>query len=745
MKKVGWSSPKEESGGLAAILSAARHGLGKMGLVRTIKTLRAVNQQEGFDCPSCAWPDPTVPSAAEFCENGVKAVANAATRKRVTPEFFRRWSVVELGKQPDHWLNRQGRLTTPMVLHKGKDHYQPISWDTALRSVADHLRALSSPDRAVFYTSGRASNEAAFLFQLLARRFGTNNLPDCSNMCHESSGVALKETLGVGKGTVKLEDFSRADLILVIGQNPGTNHPRMLSTLEEAALRGAIIVHVNPLPEAGLSRFRNPQKLAAIVGKAVPLTRYFAQVRIGGDVAFLSAVMKQMLEAEENDPGNVLDRKFIHRYTQGFEELRSHLMSMSDERLVELSGVPSRVIEKIAQAIMRSDRIVACWAMGMTQHEHAVANIQSIVNLMLLKGCIGKPGAGVCPVRGHSNVQGDRTVGITSRPTIAFLEYLGNRFGFRPPLEPGLDTVDAIRAMHRGDIGVFLSLGGNFVSAAPDTTYTAEALSNCTLAAHVSTTLNRSHLTPGKESIILPCLARTERDVQRGRPQVLSVENSMGIVHGTTGVLEPASSDLRSEIWIVASLAARVLGEHSPWKHFAGDYDHIRSAIEEVIPGFDRYNELVRRPNGFALPNPACNRQFVTPSGKAQFTIHNPPSFRLDDGEYTMMTIRSHDQFNTEVYGLGDRYRGIKKGRNVIFLNPQDMKREGISAGQEVVITSLYDGESRSVQGFRAIPYPIPSRCAATYFPEANVLVPISHTASRSNTPASKSVVIRLD
>ncbi len=739
------SAPQTAAAGPASVVSSARHAAREAGLVRSVRALRRVNQKGGFDCPGCAWPEPDKASPAEFCENGVKAVAAAATTRRITAPFFSTWSIDDLRKKSDFWLGQQGRLTTPMLLPEGKRHYEPVSWDQAISRLAARLRTLPSADEAVFYTSGRTSNEAAFLFQLLVRKFGTNNLPDCSNMCHESSGMGLKEVIGVGKGTVTLQDFERADLIFVIGQNPGTNHPRMLSTLERAVKAGARIVHVNPLPEAGLIRFRHPQKFAGIAGRGTPLASIFAQVRIGGDIAFLNAVMKLLFEKEQQQPGTALDHAFIEQHTEGFERFRASFENVSLEELAESAGVSTETVHEVARCVKESERIIVCWAMGLTQHVHAIANVQSIVNLLLLKGSIGKPGAGVCPVRGHSNVQGDRTVGITPRASEDFLDRLGKRFVFEAPRTPGYDTVNAIRAMHEGKVRVFVAMGGNFLSAAPDTSYTAEALGRCEMTVHVSTKLNRSHLTPGREALILPCLARTERDRQQSGEQFVSVENSMGIVHSTRGHMEPAAGGLRSEVAIVASLARKTLLEREPWQSFARDYDTVRDAIADVVGGFENYNERIRRRGGFALPNPARSGRFETISGKARFTVHDVPEFAAAKNEYVMMTIRSHDQFNTTVYGLDDRYRGIRGGRRVIMLHPQDVADAGLEAGQCVTLVSSYRGKERRAEGFAVVPYPLPRQCAATYFPEANVLVPVDHTARGSNTPASKSVIIRLE
>ncbi|MFW5967824.1 MAG: FdhF/YdeP family oxidoreductase, partial [Persicimonas sp.] len=629
------SEPKKTAGGVSAVLSTFQHTARKMGVVRGTKTLLQLNQEDGFDCPGCAWPDPKDRSSVEFCENGAKAVADEATRDRVTPEFFAEHSIPDLMEKSGRWLNDQGRITEPMVRREGSDHYEPIDWDDAFSLIADELNGLESPDEAVFYTSGRTSNEAAFLYQLFVREYGTNNLPDCSNMCHESSGVGLSEVIGVGKGTVLLEDFDEADAIFVIGQNPGTNHPRMLTALQSAKRNGATIVSINPLKETGLNKFKHPQEVRGIVGTGTQLADFFLQVRINGDVALLKGIMKAMLEMEDERPGEVLDREFIDEYTSGFEDLRRDLEAASWDEIVEKSGVDRGQIDQAAQIAADSDATIACWAMGLTQHENGVANIQSVVNFLLLGGHIGKPGAGACPVRGHSNVQGDRTVGIWDKPSDEFLDRLEAHFGFEPPREHGLDTVHAIKAMHDGAAKVFVGMGGNFLSATPDTDLTAEALENCSLTVQISTKLNRAHLVTGDRALILPCLGRTERDFQEEGRQFVTVENSMGIVHTSKGDFEPASDHLLSEPTIVAGMAEATLGEASTvdWQAMVADYDRIRDAIEAVIDGFDDYNERVRKPGGFALPNPAREGRFETATGKANFTVHDMPEHDLDDGE----------------------------------------------------------------------------------------------------------------
>jgi molybdopterin-dependent oxidoreductase alpha subunit len=739
--------PMTTAGGLAAITGAMKHALGAPGMMQGAELLVALNQFDGVDCPGCAWPEPDDHrSIAEFCENGAKAIGEEATAKRATPEFFREWSVAELSRQSDFWLGQQGRLTHPMILRKGATHYEALSWDEAFHFIGQQLRALASPDRAAFYTSGRTSNEAAFLYQLFVRQFGTNNLPDCSNMCHESSGTALLESIGRGKSTVNLADFDLADAIFVIGQNPGTNHPRMLATLEAAARRGCRIVSVNPLFEAGLNHFKHPQEPWTWLGQGTPLACLHLPVRINGDVALLKGLMKEMLEEEARRPGEVLDLAFIREHTAGFAEFRAALDQVAWPGICEQSGLERSQIREAAEIAINAKRIICCWAMGLTQHKNAVANIQEIVNFLMLGGNLGRPGAGACPVRGHSNVQGDRTMGIFEKMPDWFLDNLGREFDFTPPRKHGLDTVQTIHAMRNGAIDVFIAMGGNFLSATPDTLRTAEALARCALTVQISTKLNRSHLITGRQALILPALGRPEKDVQASGPQFVTTENSMAVVQSSRGRLAPASSELRSECAIVAGLAKATLGAKSSadWDGMLANYDRIRECIERVIPGFERYNERVRKPGGFHLPNPVEQRTFATSTGKAQFSVHPLPDLRLEPGQFLMTTIRSHDQYNTTIYGLDDRYRGIYGGRRVILMHAEDCADAGLAKGDEVDITSHFDGETRTARRFVVNPYPIPRRCVATYFPEANVLVPINHVAEKSNTPASKSVVISL-
>jgi len=743
--QVSSTPPPAVGGGMAAVLASTAHLRAGPGLLRGARAALRMNQPGGFDCPGCAWPEPPADerSPIEWCENGAKALAWESDRARVDRAFFERHSLDELAAHSDHWLGAQGRLTEPMWLPPGERHYRPIPWDDAFALVARALGDLGSPAEAVFYTSGRTSNEAAFLYQLFARRLGTNNLPDCSNLCHESSGVALREAVGVGKGTVQLEDFGRAEVILVIGQNPGTNHPRMMTTLEAAARRGCKIVSVNPLAEVALARFRHPQHPLESMGPGTSIASMHLPVRVGGDVALFKGVQKALLEEDIRRRGHAVDRAFVERYTVGFDAFADALAAVDFEVLVAESGIPESDMRELAALLAGTHRIVACWAMGLTQHAHAIANIQELVNLLLLRGAIGQPGAGLCPVRGHSNVQGDRTMGIDHRPPPALLDALAARYRFEPPRGSGLDVVESIAAMESGRARVLFALGGNFLSAAPDTTRTAAALARCRLTAHVSTKLNRAHLVTGREGLILPCLARSERDLRAAGPQFVTVEDSMGIVHRSAGVLPPASPELRSEPAIVAGLARATLGEADiPWTRFAEDYDRIREEIAAVIPGFEQMNARVRAPSGFVLPNPARERRFHTASGRAQFTVHAVPRTRLAPGQVRLTTIRSHDQYNTTIYGLDDRYRGIRGGRRVVFLNEDDMRALGLEAGDLVDLESRFRGEVRRVERFKAVPYAIPRGSAAAYFPEANPLVPLDHVAAESGTPASKSIVV---
>ncbi len=733
--------------GVGAVVSSVAYTLDRAGPVRGFRVLAAVNQETGFDCPGCAWPDPEHRALAEFCENGARAVADEADKRTVGPQFFGQWSIQRLSEQSDYWLNRRGRLTHPMWREKGAECYREISWEQAFAKIGATLRGLDRPDEAVFYTSGRTSNEAAFLYQLFARTLGTNNLPDCSNMCHESSGVGLGETIGIGKGTVQLADFKQTGLIFVIGQNPGTNHPRMLSALRDAKLAGAKIVSINPLREVGLERFTHPQKLRDMASGGVKLTDVYLQVKINGDVALLKGIMKEVLALEDAAPGTVLDRSFVDEACEGFDAWRAALDATPWEGLESQSGIPREQMREVAVMYAEAPATIACWAMGLTQHANGVANIQEVVNLLLLRGNIGRPGAGVCPVRGHSNVQGDRTMGISHVMSDEFYDRLERSCGVRSPRDRGMDVVDSIQAMERGEVRCFVGMGGNFVSATPDSTRTAAAMRKCALTVHVSTKLNRSHLVTGAEALILPCLGRTELDVAGGAPQFVSVENSMGIVHASRGRLRPSSEHLRSEVAIVAGIAQETFVDGQSgldWSTLAGDYDRIRDLIEATIPGFERYNDRVREPRGFALPNGPSERRFTTTTGRAHFTVHPLPNLQLEDGQLLMMTIRSHDQYNTTVYDLNDRYRGINNFRRVVLMHREDMAARGLMDGDRVDIVSHFNSTTRRAPSFVCVPYDVPRRCVATYFPEANVLVPLESFAAKSQTPTSKSVVVTI-
>ncbi|MEV0279583.1 FdhF/YdeP family oxidoreductase [Streptomyces sp. NPDC050610] len=738
------TAPQHSAAGLPAVAHSLLMARQQMGVRRTALTLLKVNQKDGFDCPGCAWPEPDHRHKAEFCENGAKAVAEEATLRRVTPDFFAAHPVADLAARSGYWLGQQGRLTQPMYLAEGAERYEPVPWERAFDIIAEELTALGSPDEAVFYTSGRTSNEAAFLYQLFAREFGTNNLPDCSNMCHESSGSALTETIGVGKGSVLLEDLYKADLIIVAGQNPGTNHPRMLSALEQAKQGGAKIISVNPLPEAGLERFKNPQKARGLAGNGTSLTDLFLQIRLGGDQALFRALNKLILDTQ-----GAVDQDFIDEHTHGFEEFARAARAADWDETLQATGLPRAEIERMLRMVLGSQRIIVCWAMGLTQHKHSVPTIQEVVNFLLLRGNIGRPGAGVCPVRGHSNVQGDRTMGIFERPAPAFLDALEKEFGFAPPRAHGLDVVRAIRALRDGDAKVFFAMGGNFVSATPDTDVTEAAVRRARLTVHVSTKLNRSHAVTGARALILPTLGRTERDPQAGGDQFVTVEDSMGMVHASRGRLEPASPHLLSEPAIVCRLARNVLGPESrtPWDAFEKDYGTIRDRIAAVIPGFENFNAKVARPGGFALPHaPRDDRRFPTATGKANFTAAPVEYPKAPEGRLLLQTIRSHDQYNTTVYGLDDRYRGIKNGRRVVLVHPDDARARDLADGSYADLVSEWtDGTERRAPGFRIVHYPTARGCAAAYYPETNVLVPLDHTADTSNTPASKSVVVRLE
>lgn len=735
--------PKEWAAGMPGVTRSLLTSYAQMGAGRTLLTLARVNQKDGFDCPGCAWPEGEHRSPVEFCENGAKAVAEEATTRKVTRDFFAAHTVDELAGRTDYWLGQQGRLTEPMHKPAGSDHYLPVTWEKAFAIVAEELRALASPDEAVFYTSGRTSNEAAFAYQLLVRRFGTNNLPDCSNMCHESSGSALNQTLGIGKGTVSLEDLHRADLVFVVGQNPGTNHPRMLSALERAKRNGARIIAVNPLPEAGLLRFKNPQRPSGVVGRGTTLADRFLQIRLNGDLALFSALSRSLLEAEDAAPGSVVDRDFVEAHTHGFDDWARSVRDLDWADVEEATGLERSAIEETVGDVLGARSVIVCWAMGLTQHKNSVATIREVVNFLLLRGNVGRPGAGVCPVRGHSNVQGDRTMGIYEKPPAHFLDALREEFGFEPPRHHGLDTVEAIRSLRAGEAKVFFAMGGNFVAATPDTAVTEQAMRRARLTVQVSTKLNRSHAVCGEQALILPTLGRTERDDAR----FVTVEDSMGLVHASRGRLRPASPELLPEVAIVCRLARELFGAdpHVPWAEFEADYDTIRDRIARVIPGFGDFNARVRAPGGFALPNaPRDERRFPTATGKANFTVNALEVLRVPAGRLLLQTVRSHDQYNTTIYGMDDRYRGVRGGRRVVFVHPGDLAERGLADGDMVDLISEWPDGERRAEGFRVIAYPTARGCCAAYFPETNVLVPLDSVAETSNTPTSKSVVVRL-
>ncbi|MFJ8583209.1 FdhF/YdeP family oxidoreductase [Streptomyces sp. NPDC093595] len=736
-------APKHSAVGLPAIGHTLKVGREQMGLRRAARTLLKVNQKDGFDCPGCAWPEEDKRHVAEFCENGAKAVAEEATLRRVTPEFFAAHPVADLAGRSGYWLGQQGRITHPVLLEEGADRYAPVTWERAFAIIAEELAALGSPDEAVFYTSGRTSNEAAFLLQLFAREFGTNNLPDCSNMCHESSGSALTETIGIGKGSVSLEDMHRADLIIVAGQNPGTNHPRMLVALEKAKAAGAKIISVNPLPEAGLERFKNPQTPQGML-RGAALTDLFLKIRIGGDQALFRLLNKLILRTD-----GAVDEEFVREHTHGFEEFAAAAEAADWDETLAATGLRRDEIERALAMVLASERTIVCWAMGLTQHKHSVPTIREVVNFLLLRGNIGRPGAGVCPVRGHSNVQGDRTMGIFERPSAAFLDALDKEFGISSPRHHGFDVVRSIQALRDGEAKVFFAMGGNFVAATPDTEVTEAAVRRARLTVHVSTKLNRSHVVTGARALILPTLGRTDKDVQASGKQFVTVEDSMGLVHASRGNLPPASPELLSEPAIVARMARAVLGEASatPWEEFEKDYATIRDRIARVVPGFEDFNARIARPGGFTLPHaPRDERRFPTRTGKANFTAAPVEYPKVPEGRLLLQTLRSHDQYNTTIYGLDDRYRGIKGGRRVVLVHPDDARALGLADGAYADLVSEWrDGSERRAPGFRVVHYPTARGCAAAYYPETNVLVPLESTADVSNTPASKSVIVRLE
>jgi molybdopterin-dependent oxidoreductase alpha subunit len=742
------SRRKTWAAGVPGVTHAVVPALKGVGVGRTLKLLSSMNQKDGFDCMSCAWPDPDHRKLAEFCENGAKAVTAEATRLSVPTSFWAEHSVSNLLEKSDYWLGLQGRLVEPVYKPAGKDHYEPVSWDHAIAIIATKLKGLNSANEAAFYTSGRTANETAFVYQLFVRAFGTNNLPDCSNMCHESTGLAMSQTVGIGKNTVSYDDFAKADLIIIMGQNPGTNHPRMLTVLEEAKVAGAEIVAVNPLLEAGLIRYKNPQKVRGILGAGTGIADQYLQIRLGGDGWLMKAISKRVLDAEAANPGQILDTAFLEEHCAGLAELREHLEGLDNATVLEATGLTEADIDELTARYLKADKVIITWAMGLTQHADAVPNIREVINLLLLRGNIGKPGAGASPIRGHSNVQGDRTMGIWEQVPQSFLDAIETEFGFNPPREHGVDAVQAIRGMRDGTIKVWIALGGNMVAAISDTQVAEAAFQSTEMSVQISTKLNRSHAVIGDEALILPTLGRSDIDHQATGPQFLSVEDTMGAVHATSGRVEPISPMLLSEVAIITRLAQAVLGHRVAvnWAGFESNYDLIRDHIGRVVADCANYNELIRQEGGFFLANgPRDSRTFPTPSGKAMLTVNELSYVRCPPGRLLLQSVRSHDQFNTTIYGLDDRYRGIKNGRRVIFVHPEDLVNLNILDGELVDIHSEWDDHvDRVVREFRVVSYATTRGCAAAYFPEINPLVPLDHTAKGSNTPVSKAVVVRL-
>ncbi len=736
------SKRKTIASGFTAAAVSANRALREIGPLDSVRSLRLINQPDGFDCPGCAWPERRERHTFEFCENGVKAVAEEADHDRCGPEFFAAHSIEALRDQDDFWLGKQGRLTHPMLRRAGATHYEPVGWHDALDLVAHELSSLASPDEAIFYTSGRTSNEAAYLYQLMVRAFGTNTLPECSNMCHEATSVALTDAIGIGKGSVTFDDFDRTDLVIVVGQNPGTNHPRMLTTLEEVKQRGGRIIAVNPLPEAGLIRFKNPQKVRGIVGRGTELADLHLPVRVGGDQALFRWLSSRVLAS------GAADTAFIDRYTSGFDDFVAALSADDPAALVTGTGLSLGELEAAWELIRSAPRIIVCWAMGITQHRDAVPTVRDIVNFALVTGNLGRSGAGLAPIRGHSNVQGDRTMGIWDRPDPDLMNGLRDRYGFEPPTERGFDAVSALGALRDGKVKVVVSMGGNLARVLPDSDLAESALLRTRLTVHISTKLNRSHVVPGEISLILPALGRTELDEQLGGMQFVTVEDSFGIVHSSRGTLTPASAHCRSEVSIVCGLGRRIATVPGiPWSEFEADYDTIRDDIAAVVPGFDDFNRRVRVPGGFMLPHPPRDsRTFTTVDGRARFhaaPLHPPYEVA---GGLVLQTLRSHDQFNSTIYGLDDRYRGVEGGRRVVFVNPADLERFGFADGDLVDLVAVStDGTERRADGYRCVPYATPRGNAAAYYPETNVLLAFEDHSAESGMPSYKSIPIRLE
>ena len=743
------SAPKTWAAGIPGITHSMGPAFEEMGIGRSMKGLLAMNQKDGFDCMSCAWEDPPDRKTFEFCENGAKALTWEATPVLVPETFWSEHSITDLLEKTDYWLGMQGRLTDPVYKAADKDHYEPVSWERAFEIIADELHALGDPDEAAFYTSGRTANETAFVYQLFVRAFGTNNMPDCSNMCHESTGAAMGETIGVGKSTIHYKDFEKADLIIIMGQNPGTNHPRMLTALEDAKKVGAKIVAINPLPEAGLKRYKNPQTPRGLIGHGTDLADQFLQIRMAGDMALMQAVSKRVLDAEAANPGTVLDHEFLDTYCEGLDAFREHLSHLDEEDVLAATGLTSAEIDELADRYLAADKVIITWAMGLTQHKKAVPTIKEVINLLLLRGNIGKPGAGASPIRGHSNVQGDRTMGIWEKMPSKFLDALQKEFGFDPPREDGVDAVNAIRGMRDGKIKVWVALGGNLVAAVSDTKVAEAAMQKTRLTVQISTKLNRSHAVIGETALILPTMGLSEIDYQASGQQFVSIEDTVAAVHASTGNLSPVSSNLLSEISIVTRMARAVLGSDSTigWAHFEHNYDSIRDHIAHVVPGCEDYNVRIRQSGGFDLPHgPRDSRTFPTKTGKAMITVNELETIEVPPGRLLLQSIRSHDQFNTTIYSLNDRYRGVKGGRHVLFVNPDDLAELDLADGDFVDIHGEWtDGVDRVAKGFRIISYPTAKGCVASYFPEANELVPLDYVAETSNTPVSKSLIVRLE
>ncbi|MDW8846267.1 FdhF/YdeP family oxidoreductase [Erwinia sp. MMLR14_017] len=744
------------AGGWGSLEATTRFVFDSKQVLKNMRNLMRMNKAKGFDCPGCAWGDDNK-STFSFCENGAKAVTWEATRRFVDASFFEKYSVSALYQQSDYFLEYQGRLTEPLRYNRETDHYEPISWDDAFKLIARHIKAMDNPDQMELYTSGRASNEASWLYQLFGRMNGSNNFPDCSNMCHEASGTGLKRSIGVGKGTIRLDDFDHADAIFVFGQNPGTNHPRMLHSLRHAADHGAKIVTFNTLRERGLERFADPQKpLEVVTSKAGTISSTYYQPNLGGDMAAVRGMVKALNQSHQElvaaGQKGLFDEVFINAKTEGMEAYLAAVEATEWSQIEQQSGLSEQQLREAAAIYQSAERVICTWAMGITQHKHSVDTVREIVNLQLLFGQLGKKGAGLCPVRGHSNVQGNRTMGIDEKPTQAFLDNLANHFGFEPPRNAGHNTVEALEAMLRDEIKVLIALGGNLAAAAPDSPRTEEALRRCELTVQISTKLNRSHLCPGAvDALILPTLGRTEQDIQASGPQFITVEDSFSMVHASEGVGKPIADTQRSETAIVAGIANAVLGsEKLDWLALAADYNQIREHIAATIPGFSDFNAKCDIKGGFYLGNAAAEFRFNTLNNKAQFSSARMPDSlfpQLGDVEvpFTLQTLRSHDQYNTTIYGLDDRYRGVYGQREVLFIHPEDMEKLGFAAGDNVDIETLWnDGITRKVFGFKLVPYNIPKGNLAAYYPETNPLVPLSSFGDGSGTPTSKSVPVKV-